>query len=237
MGGRDSYRQWRFALSSRCAGATHANDHQRGLPIHSHETLPSDPQIVQPATPGTRPGVAGKAWAPSTRPTWSTAAATRTRRADYARLVAAPSRRVIARRASVREHLPAPGRPVQLHLRWPLWSPSSKSSSGRGAHRCRRATGPLACSPWAIPARSHRLRGQARVPIDLRWRCQVPRLQGGAPPMVSSAVLVWCLPGRRGCRDPVGAEWTGCGRGLRRPGRSASPTGACGWESTRWPWT
>lgn len=31
--------------------ATHANDHQRGLPIHRPGTLPSDPQIVQPVTP------------------------------------------------------------------------------------------------------------------------------------------------------------------------------------------
>ena len=33
---------------------THANDHQRGLPIHRHGTLPSDPQIVQPVTRGRR---------------------------------------------------------------------------------------------------------------------------------------------------------------------------------------
>src|SRR5258707_6105379 len=34
--------------------ATHANDHQRGLQIHRHGTLPSDPQIVQPVTPSRR---------------------------------------------------------------------------------------------------------------------------------------------------------------------------------------
>ena len=31
--------------------ATHANDHQGGLPIHRPGTLPSDPQIVQSVTP------------------------------------------------------------------------------------------------------------------------------------------------------------------------------------------
>jgi hypothetical protein len=31
--------------------ATHANDHQRVLPIHRHGTLPSGPQMVQPVTP------------------------------------------------------------------------------------------------------------------------------------------------------------------------------------------